>query len=161
LAEYYHFHPSRRYHVADWQGELASFFQDKEQKKIETDQELHETCVKVVDFYRDVVVPAFEDVKSELEKYGRDIRISSGSDSASISVSHCGEVEFQYTLKVRVSPNGAIPYPETHFRNHSDGKSYKSQGCLRSGVQDYTVTTITKKEIILHLVADYMNHSRR
>lgn len=147
--------------MADWQGELASFFQDKEQKQIETDLKLSEARVKVADFYRDVVVPAFEDVKSELEKYERDVRISSGPDSASISVSHCGEVELVYTLKVRVSANGAFPYPETRFRNHSDGKHYKSEGFLRSGAQDYTITSITKEEIILHLLADYKSHAQR
>jgi hypothetical protein len=45
--------------VADWQGELASFFQGKEQKQIDSDLKLSEVRAKVTDFYRDVVVPAF------------------------------------------------------------------------------------------------------
>jgi len=100
-------------------------------------------------------------MSSQSEKYGRDVRISSGSDSASISVSHCGEVELEYTLKVRVSPNGAFPYPEIRIRNHSDGKSYRSEGFLRSRAQDYKIISITQEEIILHLLADYKSHAQR
>jgi hypothetical protein len=59
------------------------------------------------------------------------------------------------------SPNGAFPYPEIRIRNHSDGKSYRSEGFLRSRAQDYKITSITQEEIILHLLADYKSHAQR
>jgi choline/glycine/proline betaine transport protein len=147
--------------VADWQRELASFFQHKEQKQIETEQNLSEARAEVADFCRNVVVPALEDVKTELEKYDRDVRIGSGSEWARISVSHKGEMEFEYTLKVRVVPGRVFHYPETRFRDRSDGKTHRAEGFLRSGRRDYSIASITKEEIIHDLLAEYKSDAQR
>jgi hypothetical protein len=146
--------------VTDWHGELESFFQEKEQKQKDVVQKLANTHGEVSTFFDNVVVPAFEELKSELEKYGREVKIILMNESAFISISHKGDTEFDYTLAVRIGTRGTFPYPETRFWNRRDGKTYLAQGRLRDGSQDYTIESITKQEIIRHFLAEYKNHSK-
>jgi len=146
--------------MSDWKSALESFFQDKQKETQVSEEKLTETKSEVATFFSTVVVPAFEEIKTELEKYQREVRVSSGTDFASILVSYKGETELEYSIKVRISPGYAFPYPETRFRDPTDGKMYRAEGFLRSGAQDYTVAKITKEEIIKHCLSDYKMHMR-
>jgi hypothetical protein len=146
--------------MADWHGELESFFQEKEQKQKDLAQKLTNTHGEVSTFFDNVVVPAFEELKSELEKYGREVKIILMNESAFISISHKGDTELDYTLAVAIGTRGAFPYPETRFLNRRDGKTYHAKGRLRDGSQDYTIESITKQEIIRHVLTEYKNHAK-
>jgi hypothetical protein len=146
--------------VVDWQSDLAQFFQAKDQKQKDDDEKLSDTKLRAAEFFRSVAVPAFEAVKVELEKYGRDVRIGSSSDWASMSISFKGQPELEYTLKVHISPGRAMPYPETKYRDRSDGKTYRAEGFLKGGSDD-SIDTITKDDVIRHLLADYKSHVER
>jgi hypothetical protein len=150
---------TRRPNVADWHGELESFFQEKEQKQKDAVQKLANSHGEVSSFFDNVVVPAFEELKSELEKYGREVKIIVMNESALISIRHKGDTELDYTLAVRIGTRGASPYPETRFLR-LDGKTYCAQGRLREGLQDYTIESITKQEIIRHVLVEYKNHAK-
>jgi hypothetical protein len=147
--------------MSDWKSDLDDFFQKKEVKNKTIEVQLEETKSKVINFFKEVVVHAFEELKTEMEKHQRDVKISSGTDSASIVVYINGEKEFDYSIKVRVHPQRAIPYPETRFRDRTDGKTYRAEGFLRSGSQDYSINDISKDEIIKHFLTDYKNQVSR
>jgi len=147
--------------MSDWKSDLESFFQDKQKETQVREEKLTHTKSEVATFFSTVVVPAFEEIKTELEKYQREVRVSSGTDFASIVVSYKGEAELGYSIKVRMRAGSAFPYPETRFRDPTDGKMYRGEGFLRSGAQDYTVAQITKEEIIKHCLSDYKSHMPR
>ena len=139
--------------MSDWKAEMEGFFHEK-QKKVQIDEDkLKDTKSEVATFFSVVVIPAFEEIKTELEKYQRKSNVFGGVDSASIVISYKGYTEFTYSIKVY--PSTSFPCSEIHFRKGSGVKTYRAEGILRAGSQDYTVAQITKEEIIRHFLSDY------
>ena len=144
--------------MTNWKSDMESFFH-KKQKNAQVDEtKLKETKSGVATFFSAVVIPAFEEIKIELEKYQREGTVLGGIDSASIVISHKGYTEFTYSIKVH--PGTSFPYSEIHFRNPSEAKTYRAEGILRTGSQDYTIAHITKEEIIKQFLSDYKRHIR-
>jgi hypothetical protein len=141
--------------MSDWKSELANSFSKKEQINKVNEEKIKAIQGEVAKYYSEVVVPAFEELKAELEKYQRKVKVSSGIDFATIEVKNKRELELIYSLKVRILPDGAIPYSETRFRDKSKNKSYRAEGKLRYGSKDYDLSQITKDEIIEHFLSHY------
>jgi hypothetical protein len=143
--------------MSDWKSELEISFNKKEQMIKANEEESKATQGKIAKFYSEVVVPAFEELKVELKKYLREVKVSGGINSATIEVKNKGELELIYSIKVRILPGRTIPYPETHYRDKSKNKSYRAEGKLRYGSQEYDLSQITKDEII----EDFLSHYKR
>jgi hypothetical protein len=141
--------------MSDWKSELANSFNKKEQINKVNEEKLKATQGEVAKFYSEVVVPAFEELKVELKKYQREVKVSSGLDSATIFANHKRELELGYSIKVKIFPDRVIPYSETRYRDKSKKKSYRAEGALRYGSQDYDISMITKDEIIEHFLSHY------
>ena len=142
--------------MPNWKSDMESFFHEK-QSNVQVDEDkLKETQSGVATFFSAVVIPAFEEIKTELEKYQRESNVFGGIDSASIVISYKGYTEFTYSIKVY--PGTLFPFSEIHFRKRSEVKTYRAEGILRVGSQDYTVAQITKEEIIKQFLSDYKNH---
>jgi hypothetical protein len=75
--------------VSDWKSELANLFQ----------AELEEIKAQAAEYLLGTVLPAFEELKAELKKYGREATIQSSPGAVSITVSHEPEGNYQYTVK--------------------------------------------------------------
>ncbi len=142
--------------MTNWKSDMESFFH-KKQKNAQVDEaKLKETKSGVATFFSAVVIPAFEEIKTELEKYQRKSNVFGEIDSASIVISYKGYTEFTYSIKVY--PGTLFPYSEIHFRKPSEVKTYRAEGILMTGSQDYTIAQITKEEIIKQFLSDYKNH---
>ena len=141
--------------MPDWKSDMEGFFQKQKTAQVDED-ELKETKPEVATFFSTVVIPAFEEIKTELKKYQRESNVLGGIDSASIVISYKGYTEFTYSIKVY--PGTLFPFSEIHFRKRSEVKTYRAEGILRVGSQDYTVAQITKEEIIKQFLSDYKNH---
>jgi hypothetical protein len=141
--------------MSDWKSELANSFNKKDQINKGNEEVLKATQAEIAKFYSEVVIPAFEELKVELKKYQREVKVSSGTDSATIEVKNKLELELIYSIKVRIFPGRSIPYSETHFRDKSKNKSYRAEGKLRYGSQDYDISQIKKDEIIEHFLSHY------
>ena len=142
--------------MPNWKSDMESFFHEK-QSNVQVDEDkLKETKPEVATFFSTVVIPAFEEIKTELKKYQRESNVFGGIDSASIVISYKGYTEFTYSIKVY--PGTLFPHSEIHFRNPSEVKTYRAEGILRTGSQDYTIAQITKEEIIKQFLSDYKNH---
>jgi len=138
---------------SDWKSELGKFMDDQSRSQQSAKAQADHDLTAAKTFIKSVVVPAFETVKAELTKYGKNIEIHSGSDFANIQINE-GEVEeMAYSIKVR----GIFPYMEKTHRSH--GRRYVSEGYLRSSSHDYTVEEIDSDEIINHLIWEYTNHA--
>lgn len=114
--------------------------------------------MEVKDFYTSKVIPAFEELKTELEKKGREVNLDANKESTSIEVKFEGEEEFHYAIKVRIYPDHAVPYPEIHYTDRNSGRRYSSKGSMRSGTQNYDISDISKEEIIQHFLEKYKSH---
>ena len=142
--------------MSDWKSDMGGFFHEK-QKEAQVDADkLKETKSEVATFFSAVVIPAFEEIKTELKKYQRESNVFGGVDNASIVISYKGYTEFTYSIKVY--PGTPFPCSEIHFRKPSEVKTYRAEGILRTGLQDYTIAQITKEEIIKQFLSDYKNH---
>jgi len=144
--------------MKDWEKDLSHFFEKRESKKQHNEEKVKQKKSEVESFYSLKVVPAFEELKNELEKHGREVSVYASKEHASIAVKFEGVEEYHYAIKVRIFPNRAFPYPETHFTSKKDGKSYKSEGFIRSGSQDYDIADISKEEIIHNFLEGYKLH---
>ncbi len=142
--------------MSDWKSDMEGFFHEKQKKSQVDEDKLKETKSEVAKFFSVVVIPAFEEIKTEMEKYQREGNVFGGIDSASIVISYKGYTEFTYSIKVY--PGTVVPYSEIHFRKPSEVKTYRAEGILRTGLQDYTIAQITKEEIIKQFLSDYKNH---
>ncbi len=149
--------------MADWKADLAQHF-DQEQQKKQEDQATAETnSEKTKHFIATVVVPAFEEVKAELEKLGKSAQVYADANSASIYISwgkpdpitHRYTDDLKYYIKVR---RGVFPYPEMVY--HDRGQRYRAGDFLRGGGNDYTLEQVTKEDIIKHLTNEIKNRSK-
>ena len=90
-----------------------------------------------------------EELRSELEKHGREVAVYKGAEFASIRVTFQDSLEFEY----RVKTIGLRVYPETLFKEKRGKQTYKSEGSYSAGQN--TFQDITKAVIINHFLEDY------
>ena len=142
--------------MSDWRKDRDSLFQEKEAKFKDDAVKIASSLKAAKEFCASRVVPAFEELKGELEKHGREVRIAPGLIGVSLFVNYQKHLEFEYAIRVKVYPGKALPVPETRFYSKDELCTY--EGILRSGPQDYTVADITKQDIIAHFLQKYRPH---
>lgn len=147
--------------MKNWKKMLASFFEiQKEEKEKKEKKHSHEK-LRVEEFYSTIVNNAFEELKSELKKHGREVDVyTERRDFASIIVQFEGEEEFDYSIEVMLYPGLAFPRPVIHYTEWASSRRLRVEGLLRKGIQDYDISDITKDEIIEHFLNEYKNLSR-
>lgn len=152
--------PARRGQMKNWKKILANFFEkQKVERKKKEEKQSHEK-LRVEKFYSTIVNPAFEELKSELKKHGREVEVySERRDFASIIVQFEGEEELDYSIEVMLYPGLAFPRPVIHYTEWASSRRLRAEGLLRKGIQDYDISDITKDEIIEHFLNEYKNLS--
>jgi hypothetical protein len=135
--------------MEDWKKDLKSFF---EVQKIDREfkQEKDETTSRVEKFYASTVRPCLKQLKKELERYGRQVKIAVSSNFAAIDVSHQDRLELNYQSKMR----GINPYPEMYYQDRN-GNGIWSEGVFRRGIQKYTIHDLTREVIIENFLREY------
>ena len=134
--------------MAEWQKDLGSFFQQKEQTHAEQERSELER------FITDVAMPAYAQLKDELEKYGRQITIRETATAATLVVQHGGSEEFRYCLQGRTLPDGVVPFAELVSRERKGIRMIRTESMLRSG-NDFALADITPDEVIRHFLTQY------
>jgi hypothetical protein len=146
--------------MKDWKKILASFFEKQKEEKGEKEKKRSKEKLRVEKFYATIVNPAFEELKSEFKKYGREVDIyTERRDFASIIVYFEGEEELDYLIEVMLYPGLAFPRPVVHYTEWASSRRLRVEGLLRTGIQDYDISDITKDEIIEHFLNEYKNLS--
>lgn len=137
--------------MADWRNSLNSFFKESEQG----DQETQKTPFER--FISDVAVPAFEELRKELEQHGRRVTIRESSSSAVVTVTNGGTEEITYSLQERSFPDRMLPIAKVRMRERGGLKLVTVDAMLRSGAPDYTTEDITQEEVINSILHHYMS----
>ena len=144
----------------DWKKILASFLEKQEGGKGEKEEKRSQEKLRVEKFYATIVNPAFEELKSEFNKYGREVEVyTERRDFASIIVQFEGDEELDYSIEVMLYPNLAFPRPVIHYTEWASSRRLRAEGFLRKGTQDYDISDITKEEIIENFLNEYKNIS--
>lgn len=137
-----------------WKSDLDSLFKEKASREEKQAEDLEINKKKVSGHISSVVFPAFKELKAELEKHGREVKIYQGEDSASIEVIFQGNKEIDYRFRVNVSPHSTHPYPETQNID-KDGKRFTSEGTFMHGSQSFNIEDVTKEIIIDSFMENY------
>ena len=144
----------------DWKKILAGFFEKQKEEKGEKEEKRSQEKLRVEKFYATIVKPAFEELKSEFNKYGREVEVyTERRDFASIILYFEAEEELDYSIEVMLSSGLAFPRPVIHYTEWASSRRLRAEGFLRKGIQVYDISDITKEEIIEHFLNEYKNLS--
>jgi hypothetical protein len=136
--------------MTDWRQNLDTFFEKTEKRASESKE--HELSR----FINGIVVPAFEQIRDQLEKHGREINIRSSEVSAAMMIYRSGEEEMTYRIQTRTFPSGVVPYAEVRFRQRGGTKLVRSETPFRVGTPPkYTIADVTADEIIQNFISHY------
>lgn len=139
----------------DWRKELGSFLEEKRRDKKE------ERRLELEAFLRDVALPAFQELKGELEKHERVVAIRETPTSVSLKVAHQGEEEITYSLQARTFSDRTVPYPAVRFRERRGVRYVATEGTFGGGAaQSPAAPDVTRADIIRNFLSYYMRHSR-
>jgi hypothetical protein len=146
--------------MKNWKKILANFFEKQKEEKEEKEKKHSQQKLRVEKFYSTIVNPAFEELKSELKKHGREVDVyTERRDFASIIVQFEGEEELDYSIEVMLYPGLVFPRPVIHYTEWASSRRLRVEGLLRTGIQDYDISDIKKDEIIEHFLNEYKNLS--
>ena len=140
--------------MSDWKDDLESFFEEKERQNKAYTEQRQNAELQSASFLSNTVVPAFEEIRAELEKYGREAIISNKNQAVNIQIFYESSLEFDYWIKVDI--NNLRPHPEIQLT--IDEQKVSLEGTLRVGVESFTIEDISKEEIIGSFLSDYYAH---
>lgn len=136
--------------MSEWKDELGEFL--KKKAAVSNDRERSDVEIFIVN----VVQPAFDELKQELEKHGRTASMRISPSSAQIAVQYCGADEFTYRIQGRTFPERIVPYAEIVCKERKGVRLVKNESMIRSG-PDYSIQDIGSAEIIRHFLSQYMS----
>jgi len=130
--------------MKDWEKRLVSFFEKRIEGKEEKKEKRSQEKLRVEKMYATIVNPAFEELKSEFKKYGREVEVyTERRDFSSIIVYFEGEEELDYSIEVMLFPGLAFPRPVIHYTEWASSRRLRAEGFLRKGIQNYDISDIT------------------
>jgi hypothetical protein len=141
----------------DWKRSLDDFFATQMQIG-EGISRLRQDAEAAV-FLTMTVLPAFEEVKAELLRHGKQVEVHGAERWASLCVRGPGGEELTYELEVMGGPGQFFLRLETHYFNGAT--RVRVPGCLRGGTQNYPLSSVTRDELIRHVVRAYTAHAPR
>ncbi len=104
--------------MSDWRSDLENLLHSQQEIQEAYPQEIlrsHSSMVST--FLSEEAIPAFEELRAELTKYGREVSFFRDSNSISIAISNQDKPEFKYgivikTVMGKLIPSVVIRYPE-------------------------------------------------
>jgi len=112
---------------------------------------------RVRGFISEVVVPAFEELATELQDHGRDVEVEHSDRMGAIRVLHNGKEEFYYEVKVKAYRNSGFAFPVVPLRD-AEGQTYRAEIHLRDRPLHHDVTNSSREDLIRYFLQDYRRH---
>jgi len=138
----------------DWRQRLKTII-DARSTQAQIPRKMKETArQRTKRFIRETIVPAFEQIKTELETHGRHVTIARHDTHARLVVEYRGEEEFTYAVKARMRSHMGFAYPE--FTPQHEPRDIRAEIVLRSGKKaEHTLEAFTVQGIIDDFLASY------
>jgi hypothetical protein len=140
--------------MADWRDELAEVYKTKDRTQATEQVQLAEMQKAVTEWFRSVAAPAYDELRTELEKYGRTVDVDISGTRAAITVNHGNTLEIAHYLDARISPRGN--YIKLSGRQLDEtGKPYGWESQVRSSSQECGIESLNKSHLIAKFMEDY------
>ncbi len=139
--------------MVDWQDDLGAFLRQKKQTRAEQERS------EIARFIEDVVMPAYTELKTELEKHGRAVSIRETASAAALIVQNEGSDEFHYSLQGRTFPEGVLPFAVLVSRERKGIRMIRTESMIRPG-SNYAMADISSQEVIGHFLTHYKRSIR-
>lgn len=114
---------------------------------------------RVRQFIREVVVPAFEEVATDLQEYGRDVEVEHSDRRAVIRVLRDGEEEFLYEVRARAYRTRDFAFPVIPLHD-DEGVPCRAEARLGDRPLHEDVTDFDRDGIIESFLTEYSRHLR-
>lgn len=110
-------------------------------------------------FLEETVDPAMREVAKEFKKQELTATISREDDRCYLRVSHEGEADFMYGVRVRAYANPSFTMRGLHENSRSEQKNhYRAEVFLREGGQQYNIIGYHKPQVIGDILDQYEKH---
>jgi hypothetical protein len=139
----------------DWRSGREDSFSRKRGSEVPEPEHLEEEQERADWFLQHIVIPALQKAAQEVSKAGRQTSLVTGRNLAGMIVIRRGREEFQYDIRVTVTPESVSAAPITTVPDSKTGERVQSRGILREGVPAVNVDTISKEEILRHFLGEW------
>jgi hypothetical protein len=141
--------------MIDLKKDLDLFFERQAEIKKSANELSDKVDLKIMEFIKDKVTPAFEEIKAELLTRGRKVETIITRFSAMLIISTAEKTELSLNIKLNKSGKTAYAVPIREIVDRKKGQIFTSQGVFRSGSQNYTIEELTKDELVKYIIGQY------
>lgn len=146
--------------MSNWQEKLKSLIEEGSQsagQHKEAQLRVEERREEIKQFIQDTVLPAFNDIKAELEKYERQVEITPGKYKARLVVYHNDAEEFSYVIRGDASHHMSFAWPV--IRPGDDSNEVARAEIQRPGglKRAFRLAEFTREGIIDDFLEGYKN----
>lgn len=140
--------------MKDWRARLQHAFEQSGRGE-KRDGTLEESRRQVAAFIADTVVPAFEELREELNRHGRQAIIESDERHAAITVLRDHEEEFSYAVRGRVFHRTRFAFP-VQAGDPTGPVVVRAEVAVRAGKREREVAKLTRAAIIEDFLNEYV-----
>lgn len=118
------------------------------------DASLNEARRRVSAYFEEVVLPAFESLKEELAKHGREVEIFRTPTQATLVVYYDGEEEFSYAVHAHAHHRMTFAFPE--FPRGDEPRVYQVEVSPHEHPGErHEMTEFTRDDVIQDFLEEY------
>lgn len=140
--------------MKDWRARLQQAFEHSSRGE-KRNANLEESRRQVAAFVANTVVPAFEELREELRRHGRDAVIERDDRHAAITVLRDDEEEFSYAVRGRVFHRMRFAFP-MHGGGDEEPVVIRAEVAVKAGKREREVAKLTREAIIEDFLHEYV-----
>lgn len=140
--------------MTDWRERLKNIVKRAGGENTESMADIHASRREIEQFLRETVIPAFEEVTTELRKHGRDARVELQPMVAVLHVIRGDDVEFSYAVRGSVYHRLSFAFPV--LRDDDSIRIARAEIVRPGGISDeYRLQEFTRQGIINDFLEAY------
>lgn len=146
--------------MSNWREKLKNLVENAPKGGVEAEaaqRKIEERREEIKQFIQDTVLPAFEEIKTELEQYGRAVELTPGKYKARLVVYRNDAEEFSYVIRGDASHHMSFAWPV--IRPGEDGNEVTRAEIQRPGglKRAFRLAEFTRDGIIEDFLEGYKN----
>jgi len=146
--------------MEDWKKDLKSHFKEQKQTKKEIKEKQKAIKGEAKKFMHKSVLPAFEELKSELKKYKRDCTLNINKNRAALVVKKNKRKEFVYEVNLANYSDELQANKSVYLPNEKGKLKLGVEGKIRNSHNALRPKMITKEDIIADFLEEYKQATR-
>ncbi len=140
--------------TSSWRERLQRIVRAESRAERRPSVNVNQIREQINEFLDETVIPAFKEIRTELQKHGRDVRIEKHPYQAVITVRKAGKEEFSYAVRGRAYHKLSFAFPQ--FNDKDESRILRAEVVLPSGPRpDHKVNQFTREGIIKDFLDEY------